>query len=263
MQNRVNISDKGAFLDIYVEKTEKLRDGILILPGGGYYNVCEEREGYPIAKAFLERGVNAFVLTYTTGENVRFPSHLNEVAQAMKYIKDNSDELSVNPERIFVLGFSAGGHLAGSISVMHGEAEQMLGIPENSARPAGTVYCYPVVSAYHPTHGGSFYNLTGKNTAEMTEEEKARFSIDMRVSQKTPPAFIWHTVDDEIVPIAGTLKLLESYVKNGVTVTAHIYPKGPHGMALANKVTECGNPGWVSELVEGWVDYAVKFFKTV
>ena len=263
MQNRVTIAKSGAFIDIYTAESLGVRDGILILPGGGYYNVCESREGSPIAKAFLDRGVNAFVLTYSAGEGVRFPTHLNEAAAAMKYIKDNAASLSVDPDRIFVLGFSAGGHLAGSLSVMHKEAEQMLGLPENSARPAGTVYCYPVVSSEYPTHGGSFYNLTGKNIYEMTDEEKIRFSIDKRVDKTTPPAFIWHTVDDEIVPIMGTLKLIESYVKNGVTVTAHIYPSGPHGMALANEVTMCDNPKWVSELVEGWVDYAAKFFKTV
>ena len=263
MCKRVTISPEGAFLDIYNEKSDAVRDGILIFPGGGYSCVCEDREGSPIAQAFLAKGINAFVLTYNTGADIHFPSHLNEAALAIKYIKDNAKELGVNPERIFVLGFSAGGHLAGSISTMYKDAADMLGIPESSVRPAGTVYCYPVVSAYHPTHGGSFYYLTGKNADQMSDAEKDKYSIEMRVKNDTPPAFIWHTVDDELVPVAGSLKLLEAYIKNGVTVTAHFYPKGPHGMALANDITAAENPLWISKLIEGWVEYAAEFFKTV
>lgn len=263
MHNRITLSSNGAHLDAYIEESQSSRDGILIIPGGGYYDVCESREGSPIAKAFLNSGINAFVLTYNAGNDVRFPSHLKDAALAMKYIKDNAKSLFVNPERIFVLGFSAGAHLAGTLSVMHKEAEDMLGITRGLARPAATVYCYPVVSAYQPTHSGSFYYLTGKNPEDMNDSEKDKYSIEKRVNSDTPPAFIWHTVDDQVVPVYGSLKLLNSYINAGVTVSAHIYPTGPHGMALANSVTSDKNPDWENKLVAGWFDYAVDFLKTV
>lgn len=249
-------------LEAYYDPSERSKDGILVIPGGGYGTVCSDREGGPIANAFLDRGINAFVLTYRVAPN-RYPAPLLDAARAMAYVRTNAARYGVDPARIFVVGFSAGGHLVGLISTHYKYAEKLLGLPENLTRPTGSVYAYPVVSTECPTHGCSFTNLAGKDVEGFSEEERRLYSIECSVNSDTPPAFIWHTAEDEIVPVFGSLRLAEYYVKAGVPVTLHIYPYGPHGVALADERTLCGNEAWRQPLAVGWVDYAVDFFKTV
>lgn len=251
------------YIETYVESDGSARDAILVIPGGGYAMVCHEREGAPIANAFLSRGINAFVLNYRVGEGKTYPTQLTDAARAIAYIKKNADRYGVNPDRVFTVGFSAGGHLVGTIATQHSVAEKLLGLPENFARPRGSIYAYPVVSAMCPTHGSSFHLLAGKRLCTFTEEEKRLYSLEYNVTPDTPPAFIWHTATDELVPVYGSLRLAEAYVKAGVRVALHIYPYGPHGLALANETTRCDNDNLVQPLAEGWVDYAVEFMKTV
>ncbi len=237
--------------------------GILVVPGGAYSSVCDDREGGPIAEAFFSHGVNAFVLKYRVGEGHRYPEQLIDAARAISYIRANAEKYCVNPNKIFAVGFSAGGHLVGTLSTKYAEAERILGLDDGAARPDGTVYAYPVVSTENPTHGNSFYNLLGKHIDELTAAEREMISIEKCVKRDTPPAFIWHTAEDEAVPVLGSLRLAEAYVKAGVPVTLHVYPYGPHGVALGNSITANGNDAWLQPLAEGWVDYAVDFIKTL
>ena len=251
----------SVFIDYYKCSGEKM-PAMLVIPGGGYSCVCSDREGGPIAEAFMKRGFIPFVLGYRVAPE-RYPAQLVDGARAIAYIRENADSLGVDPERIFTVGFSAGGHLVGLLATHHKYAEKLLSLPENFTRPTGSIYCYPVVSSSCATHGGSFSNLTGKALSDFTEEDKARFSIEKCVTKDTPPAFIWHTAEDEIVPTVGSLKLAEAYMSAGVPVTMHIYPYGTHGIALANEITRCGNERWIQPLAEGWVDYAAEFIKTL
>ena len=259
----INPSDSAAWLDTFVNESDMPRDAMLILPGGGYAHVCSDREGWDIADAFMKHGMNCFVLNYRVGPQYKYPEHLIDAALAMDYIRKNAAKYSIDPNRIFVVGFSAGGHLVGLISTKHKEAEKLLGLPENATRPSGSVYCYPVVSTFCPTHGGSFYNLTGKQVSELSAEEASFYSIDTNVTSETPPAFIWHTAEDQAVPVFNSFLLAEAYVKAGIPVSLHIYPYGPHGIALATKQTWKENPAFIQPLADGWVDAAADFLKTV
>lgn len=251
------------FIDTYVKKSESPKDAMLVIPGGGYGNVCSDREGEPIALAFAERGVNAFVLNYRVGEGKVYPAQLLDAARAIAYIKENSEKYGVDPERIFTVGFSAGGHLVGTVATKHKIAEKLLDLPENFTRPAGSVYAYPVVSARCDTHISSFMRLLGKEAEDITEEEKRFHSLECNVTRDTPPAFIWHTAKDTVVPPIGSLLLAQAYLEAGVSVTMHLYPYGNHGVALANEVTKFDNEDWIQPLAEGWVEYAVRWIKTL
>lgn len=256
----INKDEPSVTLTAYYD--ESYSDAILVIPGGGYGRVCSDREGEPVAKAFFERGVNAFVLNYRVAPN-RYPAPLIDAALAMKHIRDNKDKYNINPERIFVVGFSAGGHLAGLISTKWRVAETLLSLPEDSCRPDGTIYGYAVVSAYHQPHCASFSNLTGMQYDELNDGCRDELSIELNVNDKTPPAFIFHTAEDEIVNPLGSLVLSMRYLSAKIPFTLHIYPYGPHGISLSNEITAVGNDGWVQPLAESWIEDSVRFFKTI
>ena len=243
------------------KQTEPM-DAILVIPGGGYGFVCDDREGEPIALAYAAKGISAFVLKYTVPPRSK-DEPLLEAAGAFAYIKKNAKTYNINPDRIFAVGFSAGGHLVGSLSTKFRKAEQLLGLPENFARPAGTIYSYPVVTSMCETHEGSYSNLFGKPFSELSEEEKKEYSHELHIDETVPPAFIWHTGTDKTVPPYGSLRLAENYVRAGVSVELHLYPKGPHGLALAMPQTALGRSDYVDEYVAGWLDLSAKWMKSL
>ena len=144
-------NNEDAYLDIYMADPigEFTRKAILVIPGGGYGTVCSDREGEPIALAFLSHGYNAFVLHYSVGSKKTFPTQLIEASLAMKHIKDNAEFYNVDPDKIFVTGFSAGGHLAGSLGIMWDKKEiyDVIDMPFGYNKPAGMMLVYPVVSS--------------------------------------------------------------------------------------------------------------------
>lgn len=269
IQERIVLSeDSRAYLDTYVsfDHLKNPRRAILILPGGGYHGVSP-REGEPIALAFLARGYNAFVLQYRVGEEGDvYPKQLLDASRAILHIRENAEKYCVDPHRITVLGFSAGGHLAGSLAYMHGEPEilEALGIEEGANRPDSAVLCYPVVTALHKTHEGSFKNLLGKPYSELTDEERHKFSLEERATENAPPTFIWHTARDKGVPPIGSLRLTEKLIDLGVTVTARIYPYGGHGISLANEITASEIPGGhIQPIAEKWIGEVDEWLRTL
>lgn len=262
----LRLDDRETLLEAYISEDMRYsRDAVLIFPGGGYSMVCDDREGAPVALAYFERGLNAFVLHYAVGEEYTYPSHLTDASLAFTYIKEHADELGINKDRIFTVGFSAGGHLSGSMAVLHSDEEVLnsLGIEKGYNKPCGSVLCYPVVSAFCETHEDSFRYLGGKPFSELTEEEKEKYSLERNVSEESAPVFIWHTSRDTVVPMVGSLRLAEAYYRKNRPVSLHIYPYGDHGAALANGVTASGNEDWIQPLAEGWVDASVEWMKTV
>ena len=137
-----------AWLDAYIVDNKQVCNGLLVIPGGRYKQVCTEREGEPIALAFCGRGINCFVLHYTVAPNAVFTQQLIEAALAMKHFKTNADRYHVDPERIYAVGFSAGGHLTGSLGTLwHIPAvAEALGGNAELAKPKGMVLCYAVLS---------------------------------------------------------------------------------------------------------------------
>ncbi len=260
-----DLEGREIVLDSYIEDGATGKDSALIFPGGGYAMLSTEREGVAIANAYYERGLNAFVLHYSVGEEFKYPTHLIDASFAITYIKAHAEEFGIDRGRIFTVGFSAGGHLSGSMAILHKDKEVLsaLGIKKGDNKPCGSILCYPVVSANVATHTGSFERLAGKLFDDISADEKNKLSLDANVDEDSSPVFIWHTSEDPTVPMLGSLRLAEAYYSIGRTVSLHVYPYGTHGIALATEKTSDGNEAWIQPLAEHWVDESVRWIKTV
>ena len=238
--------DSRVYLDTYVSDYRNFtRDAMIIIPGGGYSNICV-REREAIALAFLAKGYNAFVLNYRVGtQKDVYPCQLIDAARAVLHVKRNAEKYNINPDRVFAVGFSAGGHLAGSLAVLYSDRAVLdaLSATADEVRVKGVILAYPVVSAKYPTHEASFENLCGMPFAEIPSELREKCSLEEQVSESSVPAFIWHTATDTCVPPYGSIALATEYIKKKIPVTLRIYPYGIHGIALANKLCESCNLG--------------------
>ena len=253
------------YLDYYGnDDRSEVADAMLVIPGGGYGAVCSARGGEPIALSYLTKGINAFVLHYSVGSEINDPlDPLTEASLAMLHIRANAQKYNIDPARVFAVGFSAGGHLAGSLGTLWNDAELQARLPEagNGNRPTGVVLCYPVISSSNIGHMGSFSNLLRSQTPDAAALE--RFSLEKHVGAHTSPAFIMHTYDDGLVPVENSLLMAYAYAQAHRPFEMHIYPHGPHGIALANKVTWGGNPDMVCPAAARWVSDSVEWMKTV
>lgn len=253
--------DNSAYLEAYIaDKTEKYtRKAILVIPGGGYAGVSE-REGEPIALAFMSYGYNAFVLNYSVAREKSFPAQLIQASKAMKHIKDNAEEYGIDKEEVFAVGFSAGGHLCASLGVMWNKKEiyEEVDIPYGYNKPKGIMLIYPVISGVSEfAHMGSFQNLFGTDTP--SEEQLKEASIELNMWSESSPAYIVHAANDTVVPVENSLIIAEEYSKHKIPFEMHIYPKGEHGFSLANKITWDGNPEFIQEEDAKWIENAVKW----
>lgn len=262
--NKINHTEK--FEDSYVEayihepyaelKIAK-RKAIIVCPGGGY-GWLSEREGEPVALQFFAAGLNAFVLRYSVKEKAVDYAPLIEACLAIKYIREHAEELFVDPDFVFITGFSAGGHLAAWTGTMWHVPEVAAHIGDTDqtiCKPTATLPCYPVISAVPGiTHGGSILTLNGGKT---DEEGMARFSLEKFVGEKTAPAFLWHTASDGCVPVMNAILYAEALSKYKIPFELHIYPKGPHGLSLANKETWSNNPSADNPYVAEWIKMAI------
>lgn len=214
------------------------RPAVLVIPGGGYMRVCTAVEGRPMAEGFNRLGVHAFVLHYRTAPH-HFPAPLQDGLRAMKIIRGRAAEWGVLADEIFCCGFSAGGHLAGSLGIFPEEADASCGDALDSVdpRPNGLILSYPVVS-----FGPSGNLLSAKNyCGTVTDEAAARFSLDQRITDKTPPVFIWQTVPDGDVNYQNTMRLAAALSEAGRPCEFHLFPYGEHGMLLGVDTVDVGN----------------------
>ncbi len=248
-------TDKEIYMDAYIADpiSNLTRKAILVIPGGGYFSVCSDREGEPIAMAFMPYGYNAFVLHYSVGRKRPFPAQLIEVARAIKHIKDHAEDYGIDPEELFTIGFSAGGHLSASAGVLWklDEVQKAVEMPYGYNKPKGTMLIYPVFSQ----HMGSYKNLFCTDT--LSEEQLCACEIDRHVDADSSPAFIVHTANDEIVNVSNAIAAAQAYSRAGVPFELHIYPDAPHGVALGNRITECGNKKWNNPAIAEWVRMAI------
>lgn len=228
---------------------------ILVLPGGGYLSTsCREAE--PIAMAFYAKGYSAFVLDYSC-HPLSFPVPLREAVMAMDYIRSNAGEMSIHPDKITAIGFSAGGHLCGMLGTMY-DCEEVADLATgNTARPNAVALGYPVAISWGATHDGTFQRISHEDP-----ELRKRLSLDNLARPDMPPVFLWHTRTDEMVPVRNSLILAEKLDEVGVPFAMSIYGQGQHGLSLGDATVYPANgiPPH-SESVSGWVDDCIRFFR--
>lgn len=255
-------ADENAYLEVFAaEKVgDYVRSAMLVIPGGGYASVCSDREGEPIALAFMPYGYNCFVLHYTVKKEP-FPSHLIQAARAIKYIKDNAERYNIDPDKVFAVGFSAGGHLAATVGTMWNRKEiyDAVDMPYGYNKPKGVMLIYPVIT--HKFHAVSFKNLWWG--VEPTEEQLNDSCAEKAVGEHTAPMFIVHTSNDGVVDVRNSLVMADALARNGILYEMHIYPDGPHGVALGNEITKCGVEKWCNKSVEKWIAHADEWAKGI
>lgn len=217
---------------LYKYELPSAKQAILVIPGGGYSHVAINHEGHEIAKAFNEQGYSAFVLYYRLPKDeymkVRKIGPLQDAQRGIQYIKEHYDF-----DKVGVIGFSAGGHLAASLS-NHFDDVKIDNKNATDLAPDFSVLVYPVISMEDDiTHQGSKKNLIG---AQPESADLLYYSLEKQVSDKTPPTFLVHAEDDKGVPIANSLRYKEALDKAGVANEIFIYPTGGHGFGLHNKL---------------------------
>ncbi len=218
----------------YLHEDGKLHPAILVVPGGGYAMVSPT-EGEIVAKKFYEEGYQAFVLTYTTNMFHIAPLNkqpLEDISRAVRYIRSHAVKLCIQDDRIVCCGFSAGAHLVGSLAVHYQDSALMTGPYQTiSNRPDAVLLCYPVITSGEKAHRESFELLLGKEAAE---EELNWASLENHVTQDTPPAFLWHTLTDNLVSPENSIFYMQACRKAGVPCELHLFMEGNHGMSLAD-----------------------------
>lgn len=210
--------------------------GVIVCPGGGYGHLAMDHEGKQIAEWLNAQGIAAFVLEYRLGPRYHHPAMIDDAHQAIRTVRARSAEFGIEPTRLGIWGFSAGGHLASTAST-HFDA---------ATRPDFAILGYPVISLSDAIgHQGSRKNLLGDNPPDYLVEN---LSNETQVSAQTPPTFLLHTSDDPVVNVENSIRYYLALRKAGVPAEMHIYEHGRHGVGLAQK--EPGLSSWPARLAE-------------
>ncbi|QGJ70412.1 Acetylxylan esterase [Planctomycetales bacterium 10988] len=216
----------------FTEETAKT--AVVVCPGGGYRGLATDHEGFQIASWLNSMGVYAVMLKYRRSPHYMHPAPLQDVQRALRTVRSRADELGVSPDRIGVMGFSAGGHLASSAGThtVEGDPDSENPIEQVGSRPDFMILAYPVISFVddNVTHGGSKRNLLGKNPSE---ELIKKMSSELQVNADTPPTFLFHTTTDAAVPVQNSLLFFMALQEAGVSSELHAYQEGKHGVGLA------------------------------
>jgi acetyl esterase/lipase len=221
-------------LDASPEMADRqIRPAVLVLPGGGYRG-CSDREAEPIALAFLAGGMHAFVLRYSLNDQAKFPRPLEDAVEALELIRSRCEEWKVDPQRVAACGFSAGGHLAAALATL------------GASRPNALVLAYPCI----------------------LEEMSAILpwpipSLEREVDAQTPPAFIFATAEDELVPVRNSLEFTAALNRLKIPFELHIFQHGVHGLALANALTANGQEKFVDSRAAEWIRLCLGWLERV
>ena len=209
-------------LYIYKAQGENPTDkAILICPGGGYSTVCVATEGYTYAKWLQSQGITCAVLLYRL-PNGHKEVPLEDTVEALRTLRKNAQELKIDPKKVGIMGFSAGGHLAAYTSTLAPEGE----------KPAFSVLFYPVITGEQGlTHEGTFNELLGRDASAI---ERASYSLENRVTRETPPALLLLSDHDTVVPTISSVRYYSALKKHGINASMHIYPNGWHGWQIGH-----------------------------
>ena len=236
--NRNNVIFNTTSTELYIFKANAEKatgQAIVVIPGGAYACVCIEGEGYMMGKWLAEQGITAAVLKYRL-PNGHSEVPLEDAVEALRTVRKMSGELGIDPKKVGVMGSSAGGHLAAYASTLAPEED----------KPNFTVLFYPVITSQEDvTHRDTFLNLVGRKS---TDYERAFFSLDTRVTRTTPPAIIFHSDGDRVVPPVSASRYYNALKKHGIKAELHIYPNGWHGWVMRKEYEQYDK--WHRSLLE-------------
>ena len=227
---------------------------IIICPGGGYTRLSIDEEGVFVAQLLDQYGITAFVLKYRLPNDTimvnKSLAPLQDAQQAIRMIRENAGVWGLNPNKIGIMGFSAGGHVASSAATHFNFIADSTVKDTTSVRPDFAMLIYPVISFEEDIkHTGSRNNLVGKHPSQ---EQADFFSNELQVTKNTPPVFLVHAGDDHTVPVENSIRFYLACQKNKVPAEMHIYPNGGHGFGLNNKTT-----------TDKWTDRLMNWLKTL
>jgi len=240
----------------YLQETWKIEDmstrplpAIVICPGGGYSYVSP-RESFPVGREYLAAGYHVFILNYSTKENAKGFEPLLQLCATIAHIRTHAEDWMVDPGKIAVCGFSAGGHLAASSGTLANTEEfRKIWQGDDNILPNAMVLGYPVILANEFAHSGSIQNVSG---AEVGSDTYRWFSLDRHVTEKTPPTFLWHTAADKLVPVENSLCFAAALSAAKVPFELHVFPQGGHGMSTCTTEVKTHHP-----YNARWVDWSV------
>ncbi len=263
----VSVGQPAAAMEVYLRDKayefvdHSRRPCVLICPGGGYAFVAD-REGEPIALAFIKAGYQACVLHYSVREDESKPFlgdlPMNQAAAAIRTIRENADDWGIDSQKITVLGCSAGGHLAGSVGVFGKNERRISNAADGLCQPNAMVLCYPVITAGPFCHDGSIYNLTGLS---LGHPERDAYSLEKHISPDTCPAFLWQTVTDDCVPVENVLLMANALQRQHIPYELHVYTKGQHGLSLATG--DAGQGTLIDPHVATWATLAQQWLNNL
>lgn len=257
LKGKESVKDNGSIANNNVaelmvyhpDPAKKKGIAVLICPGGGYTHLAMNHEGDMFAKWLTERGITAIVLKYRMpNRHSKIP--MADAQRAMRWVRSRAEELNIEPSKVGIAGFSAGGHLASTLSTHFdtGKLKSTDRIEGFSCRPDFTLLFYPVISMKNGlTHAGSRNSLIGKTPSEELIKE---YSNELQVTARTPPAFIVHSDDDAAVPSLNSVAYYQALKKNKVPAVFYIFPKGGHGWGLRESFEYY--PMW-TKLLEKWL----------
>lgn len=217
-------------------KEEFSKTAVIVCPGGGYGGLAFDKEGIEMAQWFADRGVTAFVLKYRHGGGPhQHPVPLKDIQRAVRMVRQTASDFGYEPDRVGVLGFSAGGHLASSVGTHYDEGDPSAAdfLDRQSCRPDFLMLIYPVISMDATiTHAGSRQNLLGE---QPDDELVVLMSNELQVTADTPPTFLVHAADDEGVPVENSLRFYQALVEYKVPAELHVFAEGGHGFGMRQK----------------------------
>ena len=234
----------------YLLDDGKTHPCMMVLPGGGYA-VVVPTEGEIVAKAFNELGYNCFVMTYTTNQLMReplFERPMTDLARAVRHVRKNADKYRIDPNRLYICGFSAAGHVCASLCNFHDEIKDENPEYANiSCRPDAAVLSYPVITSGEYAHKDSFRFLLGGDIYERNDEESKallyKYSLENTVKETNPPCFIWQTATDDLVPVENSYLYAKALKDKGIRYAQHVFSSGFHGLSVPNEDWVNGNFG--------------------
>lgn len=231
------------------------RPAVVVLPGGGY-QMTSDREADPVALAFLAQGFHAFVLRYSVAEHATYPAPLVDASRTLQAIRQRATAWDVNPQQIALCGFSAGGHISACLGTLWNDPELVAaaGVQAGENQPNALILCYPFISPLKQQHiPGQWVATLDESTYRQLSE---KLSAELHVGPQTPPAFLFHTYQDDLVPAEHALCFAQALAQADIPVEFHLFQHGGHGMALGNVLTANGVSTIVDISAEQWFPLA-------